>query len=86
MKKAATHHSRPPEEQHRPIFNNTAIKYLQDWAVYGGESCSDHIIQYALGDEAFQATESNISGKRYTDTGKHGEVPSQGFTNTGTDC
>jgi len=26
------------------IFNNTAIKYLQDWAGYDGESCSDHNI------------------------------------------
>ena len=49
------------------IFNNTAIKYLQDRAVYDAESCSDNnIIRYAMGDEAFQATESNISGERYT--------------------
>ena len=27
------------------IFNNTAIKYLQDWAVYDRESCSDHNIR-----------------------------------------
>jgi hypothetical protein len=51
------------------IFNNTAIKYLQDRAVYDGKSCLDHnIIRYTLGDEAFQATESKISGKRYTVT------------------
>jgi hypothetical protein len=38
------------------VFNNTAINYLQDWAVDDRESCSDHnIIQYALGNEAFQA-------------------------------
>jgi len=50
------------------IFNNSAIKYLQGWAVYDRESCSDHIIQYALGDELFQLTESNNAGKRYTVT------------------
>jgi hypothetical protein len=50
------------------IFNNTAIKYLLDWTIYDRESCSDHIIQYTLGDEAFQAAESNNSGKRYTVT------------------
>jgi hypothetical protein len=50
------------------IFNKTAIKYLLDWTIYNPESCSDHIIQYTLGDEAFQATESNNSGKKYTVT------------------
>jgi hypothetical protein len=50
------------------ILNNTAIKYLLDWTIYDQESCSDHIIQYTLGDEAFQATESNNSGKRYNVT------------------
>jgi len=46
------------------IFNNSAIKYLQRWAVYDRESSSDHnIIQYALGDELFQLTECNNSGK-----------------------
>jgi len=48
------------------IFNNSATKYLQGWVVYDRESCSYHnIIQYALGDELFQLTESNNSGKRY---------------------
>jgi hypothetical protein len=47
------------------IFNNTAINYLQEWAVYDRESCSDHIIQYALGNGAFQAAEINNTGTMY---------------------
>jgi hypothetical protein len=48
------------------ILNNTAFKYVLDRTIYDRESCSDHIIiQYALEDEAFQATLSNNLGKRY---------------------
>ena len=54
------------------VLNNTAINCLQDWAVYDRESCSDHnIIQYALGNEAFQAAEINNIGIRYTVTQKN---------------
>jgi hypothetical protein len=55
------------------IFNNTAINYLQDWTVYDRESCSDHIIQCALGNEAFQQAEINNRGKRYIVTQKNME-------------
>ena len=52
------------------VFNNTAIKCLQCRTIYDCES-SDHIIHYALGDGAFQTTESNITGKSYIVTQKN---------------
>jgi hypothetical protein len=54
------------------VLNNTAINFLQDWAVCDRESCSDHnIIQYTLGNEAFQVAEINNRGIRYIMTQKN---------------
>jgi hypothetical protein len=54
------------------VLNNTAINFLQDWAIYDRESCSDHnIIQYDMGNESFQAAETNNMGLRYTVTQKN---------------
>jgi hypothetical protein len=54
------------------VLNNTAINFLQDLAIYDQESCSDHtIIQYALGNEALQAAETNNMGIKYTVTQKN---------------
>jgi len=51
------------------ILNNTAINFLQEWAIYDQESCSDHnIIQYALGNKVPQPDEYNHNGPRYVVT------------------
>ena len=47
------------------VTNNTAINYLQEWVVYDGESCSDHIIKYTLGIDAAEAAEKNNPDTRY---------------------
>jgi len=55
------------------ILNNTAIKYLQDWAVYDRESCSDHIIKYAPGEWSIPGGRIHNTRKRYIMTQKNTE-------------
>jgi hypothetical protein len=43
---------------------NTAIKLRQEWALHEKDSCSDHIIQYALGNDAFWPDATNNKERR----------------------
>ena len=52
------------------VTNNTAINYLQEWVLYNGESCSDHIRKYPPGKDAVETAEKNNTDTRYIVTPK----------------